>query len=147
MSPTVHTKTSNGTEFQLGQTYYFDPDDLVSRADGGIYQKPEKQSVVFSQTERMKEITFDAFYQLYQNDQLSLVDVREVDEFEALHLEGAQNLPLSQLADTYDQLDKDQLHYVICKSGMRSARACQFLSEQGYEVINVQGGMMAFEEL
>ena len=58
MSPTVHTTTSNGTEFQLGQTYYFDPDDLVSRADGGIYQKPEKQSVVFSQTERMKEITF-----------------------------------------------------------------------------------------
>ena len=58
MSPTVHTKTSNGTEFQLGQAYYFDPDDLVSRADGGIYQKPEKQSVVFSQTERMKEITF-----------------------------------------------------------------------------------------
>ena len=39
------------------------------------------------------------------------------------------------------------MHYVIDKSGMRSARACQFLSEQGYEVINVQGGMMAFEEL
>ena len=95
----------------------------------------------------MKEIAFDAFYQLYQNDQLSLVDVREVDEFETLHLEGAHNLPLSQLADTYDQLDKEQLHYVICKSGMRSARACQFLAEQGYEVINVQGGMMAFEEL
>ncbi len=50
----------------------------------------------------MKEITFDAFYQLYQNDQLSLVDVREVDEFETLHLEGAHNLPLSQLADSYD---------------------------------------------
>ena len=51
---------------------------------------------------RMKEIAFDAFYQLYQNDQLSLVDVREVDEFAALHLEGARNLPLSQLADSYD---------------------------------------------
>ena len=95
----------------------------------------------------MKEITFEAFYQLYQNDQLSLVDVREVDEFETLHLEGAHNLPLSQLADSYDQLDKDQLYYVICKAGMRSARACQFLSEQGYNVINVQGGMTAFEEL
>ena len=93
----------------------------------------------------MKEITFDAFYQLYQNDQLSLVDVREAEEFDALHLEGAQNLPLSQLADSYDQLDKNQLHYVICKAGMRSARACQFLSEQGYDVINVQGGMTAFE--
>ena len=95
----------------------------------------------------MKEITFNDFYQLYQNEQLSLVDVREVEEFEALHLEGAHNLPLSQLTDTYDQLDKDLLHYVICKSGMRSARACQFLAEQGYDVINVQGGMMTFENL
>lgn len=93
----------------------------------------------------MKEISFDEFYQLYQNEQLSLVDVREVEEFEALHLEGARNFPLSQLADTYKQLDKDQLYYVICKSGMRSARACQFLGEQGYEVINVQGGMDALE--
>ena len=95
----------------------------------------------------MKEITFNDFYQLYQNGQLSLVDVREVEEFEALHLEGAHNLPLSQLTDTYDQLDKGLLHYVICKSGMRSARACQFLAEKGYDVINVQGGMTAFENL
>ena len=95
----------------------------------------------------MKEITFNDFYQLYQNEQLSLVDVREVEEFQTLHLEGAQNLPLSQSADIYDQLDKDLLHYVICKSGIRSARACQFLVEQGYEVINVQGGMTAFENL
>lgn len=93
----------------------------------------------------MKEISFDEFYQLYQNEQLSLVDVREVEEFEALHLEGARNFPLSQLADTYKQLEKNQLYYVICKSGMRSARACQFLAEQGYEVINVQGGMNALE--
>ncbi|MFC5680928.1 putative adenylyltransferase/sulfurtransferase MoeZ [Streptococcus mitis] len=95
----------------------------------------------------MKEISFDEFYKLYQNEKLSLVDVREVEEFETLHLEGAQNLPLSQLADIYDQLDKDQLHYVICKSGMRSARACQFLEEHGYKAINVQGGMTAFENL
>lgn len=95
----------------------------------------------------MKEITFNDFYQLYQNSSLSVLDVREVEEFETLHLEGAQNLPLSKLADIYDQLDKDLLHYVICKSGMRSARACQFLAEQGYDVINVQGGMTAFENL
>ena len=95
----------------------------------------------------MKEITFNDFYQLYQNEQLSLVDVREVEEFQTLHLEGAQNLPLSQLADIYDQLDKDLLHYVICKSGMRSACAYQFLEEHGYKAINVQGGMTAFENL
>ena len=93
----------------------------------------------------MKEITFNDFYQFYQKESLSVLDVREVEEFEALHLEGARNLPLSQLADTYKQLDNDNLYYVICKSGMRSARACQFLAEQGYEVINVQGGMDALE--
>ena len=93
----------------------------------------------------MNEITFDDFYQIYQKESLSILDVREVEEFEALHLEGARNFPLSQLADIYEQLDKDNLYYVICKSGMRSARACQFLAEQGYEVINVQGGMDALE--
>lgn len=93
----------------------------------------------------MKEITFNDFYQLYQKELLSVLDVREVEEFETLHLEGARNLPLSQLADTYEQLDKTQPYYVICKSGIRSARACQFLAEHGYEVVNVQGGMDAFE--
>ena len=93
----------------------------------------------------MNEITFDDFYQLYQKESLSVLDVREVEEFEALHLEGARNFPLSQLADTYEQLDKTHPYYVICKSGIRSARACQFLTEQGYEVVNVQGGMDAFE--
>lgn len=93
----------------------------------------------------MNEITFDDFYQIYQKESLSVLDVREVEEFEALHLEGARNFPLSQLTDTFEQLDKDNLYYVICKSGMRSARACQFLVEQGYEVINVQGGMDALE--
>ena len=93
----------------------------------------------------MKEITFEDFYRLYQNNSLSVLDVREVEEFEALHLEGARNFPLSQLADTYEQLDKTQPYYVICKSGIRSARACQFLTEQGYEVVNVQGGMDALE--
>ena len=72
----------------------------------------------------MKEIVFDKFYQLYQKESLSVLDVRGVEE-----------------------LDKEQLHYVICKSGMRSACAYQFLEEHGYKAINVQGGMTAFEEL
>ena len=93
----------------------------------------------------MNEINFNDFYQLYQKVSLSVLDVREVEEFEALHLESARNFPLSQLADTYEQLDKTQPYYVICKSGIRSARACQFLAEQGYEVVNVQGGMDALE--
>ena len=70
----------------------------------------------------MKEIVFDKFYQLYQKESLYVLDAREVEE-----------------------LDNEQLHYVICKSGIRSARACQFLAEQGYDVINVPAGMDTFE--
>ena len=72
----------------------------------------------------MKEIVFDKLYQLYQKESLSVLDVRGIEE-----------------------LDNQLFHYVICKSGMRSARACQFLEEHGCKVINVQGGMTAFENL
>ena len=50
----------------------------------------------------MKEIVFDKFYQLYQKESLSVLDVREVAEFQQEHIESAQNLPLSSLADTYE---------------------------------------------
>ena len=93
----------------------------------------------------MKEILFNDFVAKYQAGEINVVDVREQEEYDALHLDGVCLLPLSELADRYQELEKDQPYYVICKSGRRSARACQFLEEQGYDVTNVQGGMDAFE--
>lgn len=93
----------------------------------------------------MKEIPFNDFVAKYQAGEINVVDVREQEEYDALHLDGVRLLPLSELADRYQELEKDHPYYVICKSGRRSARACQFLKEQGYDVTNVQGGMDAFE--
>ena len=93
----------------------------------------------------MKEIPFNEFLQKYQAGEIQVVDVREQEEYDALHLDGVTLLPLSELLDRYTELDKAQTYYVICKSGLRSARACQFLEEEGYDVTNVQGGMDAFE--
>ena len=93
----------------------------------------------------MKEIPFNEFLQKYQAGEIQVVDVREQEEYDALHLDGVTLLPLSELLDRYTELDKAQAYYVICKSGGRSGRACQFLEEQGYDVTNVQGGMDAFE--
>ena len=93
----------------------------------------------------MKEIPFNEFLQKYQAGEIQVVDVREQEEYDALHLDGVRLLPLSELEDRYQELELDQPYYVICKSGRRSARACQFLEEQGYDVTNVQGGMDAFE--
>ena len=93
----------------------------------------------------MKEISFEDFYKLCQTGCSTIIDVREVAEFHQVHIESAQNLPLSSLADTYEQLGKNQTYYIICKSGIRSAQACQFLVEKGYDVVNVASGMDAFE--
>lgn len=94
----------------------------------------------------MKEIPFNEFLPKYQAGEIKVVDVREQEEYDALHLDGVRLLPLSELADRYQELELDQPYYVICKSGRRSARACQFLEEQGYDVTNVQGGMNALED-
>lgn len=94
----------------------------------------------------MKEISFNDFLAKYQAGEIQVLDVREQEEYDALHLEGVTLLPLSELLDRYTELDKAQPYYVICRSGKRSARACQFMEEQGYDVTNVQGGMNALED-
>ena len=93
----------------------------------------------------MKEIPFNEFLPKHQAGEIQVVDVREQEEYDALHLDGVTLLPLSELVDRYTELDKAQAYYVICKSGRRSGRACQFLEEEGYDVNNVKGGMAAFE--
>ena len=94
----------------------------------------------------MKEIPFNEFLPKYQAGEIQVLDVREQEEYDARHLDGVTLLPLSVLAERYPELDKNQPYYVICRSGKRSARACQFLEEEGYDVTNVQGGMNALED-
>ena len=83
-------------------------------------------------------------YEKYQHENLDLIDVREVHEFQAGHVPGAKNLPLSTLEQGYKKLKPDHEYHVICQGGVRSASACQFLSAQGLTVTNVEGGMNAW---
>ena len=75
---------------------------------------------------------------------INLIDVREADEFAEGHLPGAINLPLSAFLERYGELDKDKPYHIICRSGARSAQACAFLEEEGYDVTNVAGGTIAW---
>ena len=88
--------------------------------------------------ERIKPTDFQV---LNQKEDTTILDVREVDEFRAGHIEGALNAPLSTLENGYEQLDSSKRYYVICQGGMRSERACQFLETKGFDVVNVEGGM------
>ena len=89
-------------------------------------------------------ISMADFYEKYQKQELNLIDVREVHEYQAGHAPGAKNLPLSTLEQGYKELKPDHEYHVICQGGVRSASAYQFLSAQGLTVINVEGGMNAW---
>jgi rhodanese-related sulfurtransferase len=73
-----------------------------------------------------------------------LVDVREPDEYQAGHVPGAILVPLASVPTSLDQFDADATTYVICKTGARSYRACEFLVDQGLDAANVEGGTMAW---
>ncbi len=71
-----------------------------------------------------------------------LLDVRETDEYVAGHVASAVHIALGTVPQNVDAFRGDGPAYVICKSGGRSLKACEFLAEQGLEVINVAGGTM-----
>ena len=89
-------------------------------------------------------ISMKDFYEKYTNNsskKLTILDVREIHEYAAGHIPSAENFPLSTLGSDFTKLDKDQKYYVICQAGGRSAKAYDFLDAQGFDVINIEGGM------
>ncbi|CDQ40438.1 MULTISPECIES: sulfurtransferase TusA family protein [Virgibacillus] len=75
-----------------------------------------------------------------------ILDVREPAEFAFGHIPDAINIPLGELSDRMDELNKNEQIYVICRTGNRSDLAAKKLSEEGYDhVTNVVPGMNAWE--
>lgn len=78
-------------------------------------------------------------------DDALVVDVREWDEWTAGHAPGAIHIPLGDVPARLDELPAtDESLPVICRSGGRSGRAVEWLVQQGFDVVNVEGGMRAW---
>ena len=70
-----------------------------------------------------------------------VVDVREASEYEEGHVPSAQFVNLSTVADNLDVFRSSNEVFIVCHSGGRSMRACEFLHDQGItNVVNVIGG-------
>ena len=82
---------------------------------------------------------------LHARQDVPLVDVREVHEYEAGHVPGAINIPMSQINERVGELPAEPFD-VICELGGRSARVVQALNERGYETTNVAGGTAAWRD-
>ena len=77
--------------------------------------------------------------------ELHLLDVRENDEWTAGHIDGAQHIPLRELADRLAELPKDRTIVAVCRSGVRSEAAVRGLRRLGYEAENLEGGVNAWD--
>jgi len=91
----------------------------------------------------IQEITVDDLSTLLEAG-ARLVDVREPAEYEQARVPGAVLVPLGSVPGSLDEFAPDSVTYVICRSGARSMRACEFVAAQGREVVNVAGGTLAW---
>jgi rhodanese-related sulfurtransferase len=80
-------------------------------------------------------------------EQLVLIDVREDEEVAQGMITGAIHIPLGQIADRQNEIPAADEIIMICRSGGRSGRACEYLSAQGYPLTNMAGGMLEWAKL
>jgi Rhodanese-related sulfurtransferase len=76
----------------------------------------------------------------------TLLDVRQDFEYAEGHLPGARNIPLPELADRLNEVDRNLPVLVYCRGGMRSLAAANMIAGQGFrEIMSLKGGIMAWE--
>ena len=76
-----------------------------------------------------------------RTDEHAVIDVRNETEFDDEGDDKMLNIPLAQIGKSINELDKEKVYYVLCKSGYRSVIACSILAKNGFKkAINVKGG-------
>jgi rhodanese-related sulfurtransferase len=80
-----------------------------------------------------------------QSEGAMLIDVRESSEYRSGHAPGAKNISLQVIERRLGEIPKERQIVVVCQSGMRSQRAADILSRNGYQVLNVSGGMIGWQ--
>jgi len=79
-----------------------------------------------------------------RRSELHLLDVREQDEWDAGHIEGAQHIPLGDLGTRLAEVPTNQVVVAVCRSGSRSDRAVRGLRQSGFDAENLEGGVTAW---
>ena len=89
-----------------------------------------------------KQVNVDKVRELVENNE-TIIDIREIREYENGHIKGAKNIPLSELRERYTEIPKDKPVYLHCRTGQRSYNATMALNNLGYDnVINVTGSFL-----
>ncbi len=94
----------------------------------------------------LEEVDIGHARSLMTQGDTQVIDVRRATEFAEGHLPGAINFAHTRLAEHLSDIPRDKTLLVNCRSGGRSARASAFLQRRGFKVVNLRGGMLAWEQ-
>lgn len=87
-------------------------------------------------------------YELYQQDDVFVLDVREQFEWDEFHIPNTTLIPLGQLAERVSEVPKDAKILVVCRSGNRSDDGRDILLAAGFtNVTSMDGGVVAWRSL
>lgn len=76
---------------------------------------------------------------------IRVIDIRQPAELNSGMIPGAEHLPMHIIPLRINEFKRDETLIMVCRSGARSAQACMFMQQQGYEnVYNLRGGMIAW---
>ena len=92
--------------------------------------------------EATDDVTVAQVASWYRSGRVSLLDVREDDEWDSGHIDGATHVPLRRLHPA--AVDRNRPIVAVCHSGHRSAVATAHLRNAGLTVHNLTGGMVAW---
>ncbi|MGI6248746.1 MAG: DsrE/DsrF/DrsH-like family protein [Acutalibacteraceae bacterium] len=84
---------------------------------------------------------------LPRDGSVNLLDIRTVAEYENGYIDGFINIPLDELRDHIDEIDKTKPTYVTCRVGLRGHIACRILSGYGIDCYNLSGGYRLWKSI
>ncbi len=93
----------------------------------------------------VKQFHLEDVNALPHDGSVTLLDTRTPQEYEGGHIEGFRNIPVDELRDRLDEVERGKPVYVICQSGLRSYIACRILAGHGYEAYNFAGGFRFYD--
>ena len=93
----------------------------------------------------LKQWHIEDIEKLPRDGSATLLDTRTVGEFQRGHIEGFFNIPVDELRERLDEIDKNKPVYVICQSGLRSYISCRILEGNGFTAYNFAGGFRFYQ--
>lgn len=103
---------------------------------------------MFETEDKVRHIYAEDLYRSESIPVEQIIDIREPLELEAMSLDGSLHIPMRYLLIHPERyLSKAKRYYLLCRSGRRSYDLAEVLMNQGYDVVNIVGGILTIEEL